>query len=158
MTGNASQDSKQINKACQNQINSFIYIKSNNKAVTSYSTGLTLWSNSWSGVIAHLGGFEWVVCWKMNCQEENSSLIWTVALKQHKRRLAFAFYLGKASSKLPDRWSTLSSQILTFIIWKHSEAVRNTSLFYIKVQLLSHKILTGPMIVACQWNTVENRK
>lgn len=29
---------------------------------------------------SYLGGFEGVVCWKMNCQEENTSLIWTVTL------------------------------------------------------------------------------
>lgn len=29
---------------------------------------------------SYLGGFEGVVCWKMNRQEENTSLIWTVTL------------------------------------------------------------------------------
>lgn len=37
----------------------------------------------------YLGWFEGVVCWKMNCQEENTSLIWTVALKA---RMTFTYF------------------------------------------------------------------
>lgn len=35
---------------------------------------------------SYLGGFEGVVCWKMNRQEENTSLIWTVTLIGKKRK------------------------------------------------------------------------
>lgn len=34
---------------------------------------------------SYLGGFEGVVCWKMNRQEENTSLIWTVTLMEGKK-------------------------------------------------------------------------
>lgn len=34
---------------------------------------------------SYLGGFEGVVCWKMNRQEENTSLIWTVTLMEKKK-------------------------------------------------------------------------
>lgn len=36
---------------------------------------------------AYLGWFEGIVCWKMNSQEENASLIWTVSLKDKKKNM-----------------------------------------------------------------------
>lgn len=61
---------------------------------------------------SYLGGFEGVVCWKMNRQEENTSLIWTVTLiggrkKKKKKRDIYIFQKTHSYS--------LSSQISTFI-------------------------------------------
>ena len=70
---------------------------------------------------AYLGWFEGVVCWKMNCQEENSSLIWTVALKA---RTTFTYISEKNDLKAAVHSFSLSSQISTFITWIHLKQPR----------------------------------
>lgn len=113
---------------------------------------------------AYLGWFEGVVCRKMNCQEENSSLIWTVSLKA---RTAFPYLKREwSTTSCPQRHSINSNfsrnQENTFKAARDAAAVTNLNMAPPSgrrgaTRDVKHW-LTGPMIVACQWNTAGNRK
>lgn len=121
----------------------------------------------------YLGGFEGVVCWKMNRQEENTSLIWTVTLtekdKKIKIKINYFFFFFKRDIYIFQKTHSysLSSQISTLL---QIHFKRSGTLLQCQISApCCHKpdkgnncaikhLLTGPMIVACQWNTAENRK
>lgn len=76
----------------------------------------------------YFGWFERVICWEVNREEKYSPLIWTLILKKQKQKW--------------DYWQFFF--FLPFCI-----------LFV--VRLYNDILRTGPIIVACQWNTKETK-
>lgn len=85
---------------------------------------------------SYLWRFEGVVCGEVDGQEENPALVRTVILKQKD-----AFWLTSSEKCLPK---------LTFYVELMRNLIRNIQA---KRSEASKWILTGPIIVACQWNT-----
>lgn len=109
---------------------------------------------------SYLGGFEWVVCWKMNRQEENTSLIWTVTLMKNRKKGTFTYFRRHTATHYQVKF-----QPLLQIHFKHSGTLLQCQISAPCCHkpdkgnncVIKH-LLTGPMIVACQWNTAENKK
>jgi hypothetical protein len=82
---------------------------------------------------AYLRWFKRIVCRKMNCQEKNTPLEWRVRLLHNKAKES--------------------------IIRKHTTESILKSLYICSQKFWQHvRILTGPIIVACQWNTKEKSR
>lgn len=114
--------------------------------------------------LAYLGWFEGIVCWEMNCQEKNSSLIWTVSLKA---RTKFTYFRREWSNTSCPQLHIINSNINLYLENSFKAAKNTTSVINFNMVTLSstkrvtsvvQHLLTGPMIVACQWNTAENGK
>lgn len=109
---------------------------------------------------SYLGGFEGVVCWKMNRQEENTSLIWTVTLmekekkKKRKRKKEKKKKGGGTFTYFRRHTAThyqVKFQPLLQIHFKHSGTLLQCCHKPDKGNNCVIKdLLTGPMIVACQ--------
>lgn len=72
---------------------------------------------------SHLGGFERIICWKMNCQEENSPLIWTVNLKNKDKNVPVDFigiiYWNQPQYVNAFKRSEINAHLGTFTYWSH---------------------------------------
>lgn len=112
----------------------------------------------------YLGWFEGIVCWEMNCQEKNSSLIRTVNLKT---RTNLTYFRREWSNTSFPQLHIINSNVNLYLENSFKAAKNTTTVTNFNIKMLSNPkgatsvvqhLLTGPMIVACQWNTAENRK
>lgn len=83
---------------------------------------------------AYLGWFEGVVCWKMNCQEENSSLIWTVGLKA---RTQFTYFRREWSNTSCPQLHIINSNFTLYLENAFKAAKNTTSVTNFNMVLLS---------------------